>query len=173
VVTDAKGEAVGTVTAKIEPGLRGALLHVPIAAGSAGPWQAAFKVTGSGERIEDRLAIARSAATPLLGDATLYRAAPGPRAPLRPSADFQFRRTERVHIEWPMLKPFDDHQARLLSRVGQPLAVSVTLTTPPNLSILAADINLAPLAAGDYIIEVTAGNGAETDRRLVAIRVIQ
>ena len=64
-----------------------------------------------------------------------------------------------MHIEWPMLKPFDDRQARLLSRVGQPLAVSVTLTTPPIVSILAADINLAPLAAGDYVIEVTAGKG--------------
>ena len=83
------GEAVGTVTAKIEPGSRGALLHVPIAGRRRpGPWQVAFKVTGSGERIEDRLAIARSAATPLLGDATIYRAAPGPRAPLRPVCRF-------------------------------------------------------------------------------------
>ena len=56
---------------------------------------------------------------------------PDPARPLRPAADFQFRRTERVHIEWPMLKPFDDRQARLLGRTGQPLAVSVTVTTPP------------------------------------------
>src|SRR6185436_13904834 len=110
---------------------------------------------------------------PLLGEPIVYRAAPGPRAPLRPVADFQFRRTERVHIEFPMLTPFEDRQARLLGRTGQPLAVSVTLTMPPAGSVLAADLTLAALGAGDYVIEVTAGTGERAERRLVAIRVVQ
>jgi hypothetical protein len=72
-----------------------------------------------------------------------------------------------------MLEPFDDRHARLLSRTGQPLAVSVTLRAPPSRSVLAADVNLAPLGAGDHVIEVTAGTGAKTERKLIAIRVVQ
>src|SRR5439155_26463622 len=95
----------------------------------------------------------------------VYRAASGPRSPLRPVADFQFRRTERVHIEWPVLGALDTRQARLRGRTGQPLAVSVTVSEPPSGEpALAADVNLAPLAPGDYVIEVTAGAGGVNER---------
>jgi hypothetical protein len=146
---------------------------VPIAAGSTGPWNASVKISAGSEVLEDRTGFTRAPPGTLLGEPMLYRAASGPRAPLRPAADFQFRRTERVHIEWPMLKPFDDRQARLLGRTGQPLAVAVTVSVPPNLTVLTADVSLAALGAGDYIIEVTAGDGSTTERRLVAIRVVQ
>jgi hypothetical protein len=61
----------------------------------------------------------------------------------------------------------------LLGRDGNPLAVPVTLTesidegTPQ----LAVDLTLAPLAPGDYVIEVTASAGAESLRTLVSFRV--
>jgi hypothetical protein len=38
---------------------------------------------------------------------------------------------------------------------------------------LTADLALAPLGAGDYIIELTSTAGAERHRTLVAIRVTQ
>ena len=74
-----------------------------------------------------------------------------------------------------MLKPPDDRQARLLSRTGQPLAVTAAVTERElnNHQFLAVDVNLAPLGAGDYVIEVTAGATEKTERRLVAIRVVQ
>jgi hypothetical protein len=39
--------------------------------------------------------------------------------------------------------------------------------------MLAADLNLAPLAAGDYVIEITAGRGGTLTTRLLAFRVLQ
>ena len=36
-----------------------------------------------------------------------------------------------------------------------------------------ADINLAPLRAGDFVIELTVGSGAATEKKLLAIRVVQ
>ena len=136
------------------------------------------QVSAGSDRLEDRATIEAGSSTGLLGSPIVYRAAPGPRSPLRPVADFQFHRTERVHIEWPMMKALDQRQARLLNKTGQPLAVAATVTerppaTPAETPMLAVDLNLAPLGPGDYVIEVVAGAAAESERKLVAIRVIQ
>jgi hypothetical protein len=90
-------------------------------------------------------------------------------------ADFEFRRNERVHIEWPVLKPLDQRIARVLDRRGQPLALGATLTEreTDGKSAVVVDVNLAPLAEGDYVVEVSAGSGAETERKLVALRVVR
>jgi hypothetical protein len=39
--------------------------------------------------------------------------------------------------------------------------------------MLGVDLILAPLTAGDYVIEVTAGAGAATDKKLLAIRIVR
>lgn len=39
--------------------------------------------------------------------------------------------------------------------------------------MLAADLNLAPLTAGDYAIEVTAGAGAALVHKVLALRVVR
>jgi hypothetical protein len=59
---------------------------------------------------------------------------------------------------------------------GQPLPIPVTVDgarTVAGKKILAADLNLAPLAAGDYVLELTAGRGGEVTIRLLAFRVVQ
>jgi hypothetical protein len=63
--------------------------------------------------------------------------------------------------------------ARLLTRQGQPLPVPVTLTEleRDGLPSLAADLVLAPLSEGDYVVELTIGSGASEETRYVAIRV--
>ena len=38
---------------------------------------------------------------------------------------------------------------------------------------LTADITLAPLAAGDYVVELTMASGSEQKKTLVALRVTQ
>jgi VWFA-related protein len=172
-VTGPSGESLGTAKGRIEPTARGAVLAVPLPAGAAGPWRVNVKVSAGTERLEEGATIESAAAGPLLGEPIAYRAAPGPRSPIRPVADFQFRRTERVHVEWPVKKPLDQRQARLLGKNGLPLAVAVTLTETPNTPALAADVNLAPLGPGDYVIEVTAGSGAAAETKFLAIRVVQ
>jgi hypothetical protein len=159
---------------------------LPLAGDAKGPWRVNVQVASGGDRLEDRVSIDRGATGKLLNKPIVYRAAPGPRSPLRPVADFQFRRTERVHVEWPEIKPLDERQARLLNRSGQPIAVALTVTERPREgqgasgaagapapTALAVDLNLAPLGPGDYVIDVTAGAGPEVERRLIAIRVVQ
>jgi hypothetical protein len=97
---------------------------------------------------------------------------PHPQSDCRRAA---FRRTERVAVEWPLSGAIDRREARLLGRDGRPLLVDVTLNerSSSGVAVLAADLNLAPLTAGDYVIEVTAGAGASAETKLVAIRVVR
>ena len=169
------GATKTTASGTIEPGARGALIHVPGVSGD-GPWQVAVRVTGTGggDPIDDRFEI-RAPTSTLLGAALLYRGTPSPRSPLRAVADFQFRRTERAHFEWPILQPLDNRSARLLDRKGQPLPIPVTLTERPGekLATLVADVQLAPLTDGEYVVDVSASRGGVTERALVALRVIR
>jgi VWFA-related protein len=175
VVTAADGAALPAVTARVEPGARSALLVVPLPATAASPWRVDVTFASGADRLQDRDTVDAPKTTTLLGNPIAYRAAPGPRSPIRPVADMQFRRTERVHVEWPALKPLDARQARVLGRNGQPLTLNATTTEREvnGATMVAVDINLAPLSAGDYLIELTAGSQGAAETRLMAFRVVQ
>ena len=170
-ITSKTGET-RTAGARIDPGSRAALVHVPVGQ-DAGPWQAIVKVRGEASMPEsDSVTIERSSAK-LLGRPIAYRAASAAAAALRPLAAFHFRRTERVRIDWPVLQTLDEHSARLLDRNGKPLAVPVALATrdADGRRVLSGSLSLAPLSSGDYVIEVTAKAGDITEQQLIAIRV--
>jgi hypothetical protein len=171
-VNNAAGETAGTANGRIEAGSRAALLHVPVT--GTGPWTAAVRLRAPGEIDQvDRITIPVAAG--LLGNALAYRATPAPASPLRPVAAFQFRRTERIHVDWPVMKPLDRRDARLLGKDGKPLALQVNVSERDvdGRPMLGLDLNLAPLTAGDYVIEVTAGAGEATDKKLLAIRIVR
>ena len=82
---------------------------------------------------------------------------------------FQFRRTERVRLEFPVLQSLEGQTARLLDRKGQPLQVPVTITSAG--TTLVAEVNLAPLSIGDYVLEVTATAGGSSEQRFTGLHV--
>jgi hypothetical protein len=61
----------------------------------------------------------------------------------------------------------------VLDRRGEPLALAPTATDADRGGerVIAVDVALAPLADGDYLIELVAAQGATSVRRLVAFRV--
>jgi VWFA-related protein len=87
-----------------------------------------------------------------------------------PTADLRFRRNEQVRVELPTPSS-DPVTARLLDRTGKPLAVPVTAAVRDDSDgsrWLTAQVALAPLAPGDYVIEMAVG-----DKRMVtAFRVV-
>ncbi len=172
VATTMAGAAIGEAQGRIEPTTRGTLVRIPLPPGGAGPWRVAATIGTGPDRLEDRADI-RAGEGRLVGEALVFRGTPAATSPLRAVADFQFRRTERVHLEWAVRAPLDRREARLLGRNGQPLAVPVTLTEREagGRQLVAADLNLAPLSAGDYVIELVVGSGADTERKYVAIRI--
>ena len=99
-LTPKGGQAI-TAAGRIEPGARGTMVRVPVAADS-GPWQAVVRLKGEDNATESgTLSIERTGGT-VLGRPIVYRAASAAAAALRPAAAFSFRRTERLRVEWPL-----------------------------------------------------------------------
>ncbi len=113
----------------------------------------------------------------LLGSAAVAsRRGPGTGRLFEPTADARFRRTERLVVETPLIAADTTVSARLLNRVGQPMAVPVSLAERLDeslqLRVSLAEVVLAPLAPGEYIVEVSATKGATTSTVNYGFRVI-
>jgi hypothetical protein len=89
-----------------------------------------------------------------------------------PAADREFRRAERLRIDVPLARAMPI-AARLLDRNGQPMVVPVASGAREEQGLLftTAEIGLAPLAPGDYLVEIAASEGDRRERMLVAFRM--
>jgi hypothetical protein len=82
-------------------------------------------------------------------------------------ADFQLRRTERLHVEWAVLKTIERKDARVLDRRGQPLPQPAVLSNVET----GGDAQVAAISPwprfpeGDYILELTAVAGRRQSER--------
>ncbi len=170
-LTPKGGQAIAAA-GRIEAGARGTMVRVPVAA-DGGPWQAVVRLRGEDNATESGTLSIERAGGALLGRPIVYRAASPAAAALRPAAAFSFRRTERLRVEWPLLQAVASSQARLLDRNGKPVALPMTISTREagGSTSLTTDLNMAPLGAGDYLIEIAVKAGETTEQQLVAIRV--
>jgi VWFA-related protein len=87
-----------------------------------------------------------------------------------PTADLRFRRTERIIVEVPATSE-DAGTAQLLNRTGQPMTIPVATAVRNDADgsrWRTAQLALAPLAPGDYVIEQSAG----ADKTLTAFRIL-
>jgi hypothetical protein len=165
-LTRGGGEAI-VATGRIEPAARGTIVRLPLAGGEAGPWRVSVRVSGAAGVLTDQIEVVSPRETSSLGPPVVFRATASSRIPARPVADFQFRRNERIRVQWPVRAPLEERTARLLDRRGDPLALPVALTEADG--VLTADLNLAPLSEGDYVIELSAAQRKE----VVAFRVVR
>jgi hypothetical protein len=86
------------------------------------------------------------------------------------TADLRFRRSERLIVMLPAPSP-DAVSARLLDRTGKPVAIPATAAIRDEADgsrWRTAEVSLAPLAAGEYLVEITAAG----ERTLTAFRVL-
>ena len=89
---------------------------------------------------------------------------------LMPTADLRFRRTERISIESPTIS-MDAGTAQLLNRMGQAMTIPVAAAIREDADGArwrTAQLVLAPLAPGDYVVEQSAGD----EVTLTAFRVL-
>jgi VWFA-related protein len=161
--------------ARIESGARDGRVRVALGDGATGPWRVRVRIAAPGVSVEETAEIpdpppARSIASPLV-----FRAAAGARATLRPVADFQFRRTERLRVEWLTLAPVDSLEAHLLDRQGARLPVELPLTAGERdgVRVAALDLALGGLPQGDFAIGLGVRGEAIADQSYVAIRMVR
>jgi hypothetical protein len=92
-----------------------------------------------------------------------------------PTADPRFTRTERLRLEIPRPSAAGTLSARLLGRDGSPLSLTIPLTEksePNQPRMVIADLALAPLAQGEYVIEVTAEQDGKKEIASYGFRLV-
>jgi VWFA-related protein len=93
-----------------------------------------------------------------------------------PTADSRFRRTERIRLEVPRSMAEGQASARLLTREGKPLNIAIALSERTDADsgqrMLVADVVLAPLAQGDYAVEISIEQGDRRESATYAFRLI-
>jgi hypothetical protein len=162
VVVAANGMEVASTTAEVAAGEGAFSLKVPASALASGEYAVRVRLRpkGSGLPVTDTTRLIVPATAAALGEPVMLRRGPstGPRHLV--TADPRFTRSDRIRFEIPTAAE-GAAAARMLDRLGKPMQVPVQVTerADPAGSFrwIVADAALAPLAAGDYGIEVTLG----------------
>lgn len=110
-----------------------------------------------------RLAAAAKQPPMLIGEPSAFVVAL--RQPPQKVSALEFTRSDRLRVEWPVLAPLDQRQARILDSSGKPLAIEVPLSEDPAAKTIVVELPLAPFTRGSYSIELTAGAGGKTEQR--------
>jgi VWFA-related protein len=99
----------------------------------------------------------------------------GPSTGIRyiPTANQQFQRTERLRVDLPV-ETTQPPVADVLDRTGKVLQVPVktSVRTENGVTWASAEVTLAPLAAGDYLIRITATAGGKAHEVLTSFRMV-
>jgi VWFA-related protein len=165
VVVAANGTEVVSTTAEVAAGEGAFSLRVPTEALASGEYAVRVRLRpkGSGLPVTDTTRLIVPAAG-TLGEPVMLRRGPstGPRHLV--TADPRFTRSDRIRFEIPTSAP-GTATARMLDRLGKPMQVPVQVSERADASgafrWLVADAALAPLAAGDYGIEVALGDAKQ------------
>ena len=170
VLTRAGGETVASARGRIPPGTASLLVALtPSQPVEPGDYVVRVRSqTPSGvETVSMPVALP---AAPSASGAVFIRRGPQTGNKDAPTADLKFRRSERIRVEVPSAATATS--ARLLDRTGKPMPVPVASAMHSDADgtpWVTAEVALAPLAPGDYVIELAAG---EQTRTLAAFRVV-
>jgi hypothetical protein len=104
----------------------------------------------------------------------LLRRGPATGLAFVPTANARFRRVERVRVVVSVAGDPPEVSGRLLDRRGQALGVPVAASVrdEEGLRAAVAEVNLAPLAPGDYLVELTLAADRSRQTILTAIRIV-
>jgi hypothetical protein len=147
-------------------------LSTPVASGALDVRATLAASDPDAERFSDTL---RLDLATTLGQPMLFRRGQATGNRLLPAGSFQFSRTERVRLEFPAAVDTKPGAGRLLDKAGEPLTVPVTIGERTDAQSgqrwITADITLAALGAGDYVVEMTLGTTDVQHKVMTAIRV--
>ncbi|MBK5295825.1 MAG: VWA domain-containing protein [Vicinamibacteria bacterium] len=100
----------------------------------------------------------------------------GPTTGIRyvPTADKQFRRTDRVRLELPSAEGVTATSAEVLDRSGKSMNIPVAtaVRNDGTLTWATAEVALAPLAAGDYALRLKTERAGKSSEVVTGFRVI-
>jgi hypothetical protein len=164
-----KGSTSQTVTLAIEPGQRSIPIEGTTEPLTAGRYSVRAELTPRSGRVPIQVttfATVPADAAQVGTGALASRRGPSTGLAYMPTADPRFRRTERLRIEVPVASDTLTGTGRLLTREGQPLQVVVNVTTrsdDKSKHAMVGEAVLAPLAAGEYVLELSLTKDGKTE----------
>jgi VWFA-related protein len=174
----AQGGASQTVTVPIEPGQRSIPIDGSPQPLSAGRYAVRAELTARGSRTPIQVttfATVPAEAAQVGTGALAFRRGPSTGLAYVPTADPRFRRTERLRIEVPVAGDGFSGTARLLTREGQPLQVVVNVSNRGDDNgkpLMIGEAALAPLAAAEYVLELSLTKDGKTEVVAYGFRVV-
>jgi VWFA-related protein len=166
-----------TINSVLEPGQRSVTTLGPETPLAAGRYSVKAELTARGSRMP--LQVTTFAVVPAdtatIGTAALaLRRGPSTGLAYQPTADSRFRRTERIRIEVPVIADGVTMTGRMLNREGTPMPLTVATSEREdgNMKLAVAEVNLAPLAAGEYVLELSCAAKSGTETISYGFRII-
>ncbi len=132
------------------------------------------KPAGGGLPVSDTIRLTPSADGNGPGVPVLLRRGPTTGVRYVPTADKQFRRTDRVRLELPSSEGVVTTSAEVLDRAGKSMNIPVTtaVRTEGTLTWATAEVALAPLAAGDYALRLKTERAGKSNEVVTGFRVV-
>jgi VWFA-related protein len=167
-----QGSMSASAEATIAAGQRAFVAAVPLKAGGSGSLDIRLRVTLSdGAATSDgvRIEPASGFSAPLM-----FRRGPATGNQLQPAGQPQFSRTERARFEAALDGSSKVDAVRILDRNGTAVELPVTVSERSDTAgqrWSTADITLAALAPGDYLVEFSGSAEGKSLKRLAAFRV--
>jgi VWFA-related protein len=165
-----RGTAPTVLDATISPGQRSIVVEGP--EDGLAPGRYTIRVEGRASNGQDTIRATTQAVVPgenqsISASTVAYRRGPTTGLAYQPTADPRFRRTERLRVEVPVFVAGAlTTNGRVLTREGQPLQLQVATSERTDershARYVVADVTLAPLAQGDFVLEVTVGKESAT-----------
>ncbi len=172
MLIDSSGRTVVTERLTIAPGARS--LRFSFGSGATlapGDYQVQLRARGTAASLSAMESVRVSlGASPIANGAVVLRRSVTTGNQPMATADLRFRRTERITIEVPTTSA-DPGTAQLLNRTGQAMSIPVTAAIRDDADgsrWRTAQLALAPLGVGDYVLEQSSG----TETTLTAFRVL-
>jgi hypothetical protein len=166
-----------TIESVLEPGQRSATALGPATTLAPGRYSVKAELRARNGRIPLQVTTFAvvPAETAVVGNGALaLRRGPSTGLVYQPTADPRFRRTERLRIEVPVLADGLTITGRMLTREGQPMPLTVTFSERMDgtAKLAIAEVILAPLAAGEYVLEVSFAASGTTESVSYGLRLI-
>lgn len=175
----ATAAASQTMTLPVEAGQRSILINASERPLAAGRYSVRAELTPRNGRIPVQVTtfVTVPADTVEVGTG-LLAARRGPSTGLAyvGTADPRFRRTERIRLEVPLAGEGFTATGRVLTREGHAMTINVPFTTRTDDATKqvfgVADVTLAPLAAGEYVLELALVKAGKTETVSYGFRII-
>jgi hypothetical protein len=177
-LTAEDGVKLADLTQPIPPASRAVSVQLPDVPLAPGEFtlRVRLKPAGGGLPFQDTVRFTVPEGTASVGRARVLRRGPSTGNQYVPTADLRFRRTDGIRIDVPVLGSFEQVTAEVLDRNGQKLQLAVESTrredAEPSLRWASADLALAPLAPGDYVVRTAILQGSNRNETLTAFKVV-